>query len=340
MSSRYIFTLFATAFTVALVFLLPGQTLAEQTFEDPAGRFAMDLPEGWEPVPQENENVYVFKADGASIVIGYMKWLVDTEELFSKAVNLMNDSLSEATPEGFIEDMVISGNPARWGVYTGMKEHEDLMVKIYALLGAVSLGDGGIYFQSYLNEDSMNVHGRSVETAFQSIRKAGQSFTGPEDVRTGFLEPSIANTPAEQEKIFSHELITFTLPPGWSQQQMPEDAEKELVGWFRSLRIAGSLLANCHRGFLMSRDKALNAAQESAEKELPGASPMKLRKLEISGQEVPVTVYQGTLGESPMAAVTLTIKTERCWLNLVGTAPFQKEAELEKELIEIAASAK
>jgi hypothetical protein len=119
-----------------------------------------------------------------------------------------------------------------------------------------------------------------------------------------------------------------------------EGAGRDVVGRFKSRGMGGSLLVSCHRGFLMSRSKAMGEAREAAEAAIEGASPVKVRRVEMGGQEVPVTQYQGTEEGAPMAAVTLTIKTGRCWLNLLGTAPARNGDELEEQLIGIAASAK
>jgi hypothetical protein len=336
MNSRYIFTLLA----LALMFLLPVKALAEYTYEEPGGKFAIDLSEGWALAPQGNENVFVFKTREGRIIIGYLPGVVQTDELFSKALGVMKATMAQATSGGFIKDMTISGHPARWGVYSGLVEHGGAMVKLYALLGAVSLDEGGIYFQSYLNEGAMKAVGQSVERAFRSIRNVGQGVTAPENIQGTFSEPAPSNTPVAREKVFYHERVVLTLPPDWEEQPLPEDASKESVGIFRSLSMGGSLAASCHRGLLMSRDRAMKAAREDAEEAVPGASPVQVRRVEISGQEVPVTLFRGTVQGVPTAAVTLTVKTGRCWLNLVGTAPARNGEDLEVELMEIAASAR
>lgn len=334
-----IFTLLA----FAMMFVLPGKALAEYTYEEPGGRFAMDLPDGWALAQQGNVNVYVFKAWEGRIIIGYLPGVVQTDELFSKALGVMKATMAQATSGGFIKDMTISGHPARWGVYSGLVELRGNMVKLYALLGAVSLDEGGIYFQSYLNEDAMKAVGQSVEKAFRSIRNVGQGVTAPEIIQGTFSEPALANAPIApiaREKVFYHELVVLTLPRDWEEQPLPDDAGREWVGLFRSLSMGGSLTATCHRGLLMSRDRAMKAAREAAEAAVPGASPVQVRRVEISGQEVPVTLLRGMVEGVPRAAVTLTVKTGRCWLNLVGTAPARNGEELEAEMLEIAASAR
>ena len=41
-------------------------------FDDPEGRFSIDLPAGWQLAPQTDTDVYVFEGEGSNVIFQYM----------------------------------------------------------------------------------------------------------------------------------------------------------------------------------------------------------------------------------------------------------------------------
>ena len=66
---------------VAIFIFWTHTAKAANTFEDPQGRFAIDLPSGWELDPQTDETVFVFKGDSKSIIIQYFAFHYFTSDL-------------------------------------------------------------------------------------------------------------------------------------------------------------------------------------------------------------------------------------------------------------------
>ena len=90
-------------------------SLAQTTFEDPQGRFAIDLPKGWQLDPQQEDALFVFKGDGKSIIIEYVSGVNDAGALMKKAqATLVASGLTNPVLDGDLMDMTINGHPARY----------------------------------------------------------------------------------------------------------------------------------------------------------------------------------------------------------------------------------
>jgi hypothetical protein len=314
---------------------------AANTYEDLRGRFVIDLPEGWQLQPQTEDTVYVFKRDNDSIILEYVLSTNDPDQLLKKALVTLNLSgLRNASPEGEVKSLTVNGNPARWGVYKSEMNVGSIKVTLFGLVGSVSLKERGVYFLSIMNQNKKAVLDEPLKKAFQSIRNPGQAVTGVSDVKA-----VSAKTGAGSPTPWEHESVKIILPPGWKEKPKLQSFEKEVIGWFEYEPLGGTMLAVCYRGFGMDTSKALKAAKQTVEASIPNANPTKAYELKLdNGQKTPVIVYQGTSvsrgTEVRMGAVTATVETKKCYLDLIGFVHATGTDELERNIVEIIRSAR
>lgn len=125
---------------------------ATNTFEDPMGRFVIDLPEGWKLEPQ---TVYVFKGtlNSNSIIMEYLENSKSAASAFNSGINsLKGAGLPNASAVREVTDLSINANPARWGVYSDELTYGSAKVLLYGLLGAVSLEKRGRLFSIHCKQ--------------------------------------------------------------------------------------------------------------------------------------------------------------------------------------------
>jgi hypothetical protein len=181
-----------------------------------------------------------------------------------------------------------------------------------------------------------------LEKAFQSIRNVGQDVTGVSDEKT----VTAAVVTSDEPTTFEHELLSLTLPPGWKQNELGRNFEKEVAGWFMSDQImAGNLLAMCYTGMLMNESKVSKAAKITVESSMPDARSTNEYEQELGGRrKAQIVVYKGSGvargQEVAMAAVTATFKTSKCWVCLLGISAASSAPQLEEQVVEVARSAK
>ena len=325
---------------MALVFLVSTSVQAANVFEEQGGRFAVNLPDGWSLTPQQEDTVYVFKGSGVeNIIIQYVPNETSVSKLFKMSVDTFRQAgIPNAEPDGAIKDMNVNNHPGRWGFYKG--EYSGNKVKLNAALGAVALKDAGVSFVSVLSDASRGKMAKIIEQSFQSIRESGQTVTGVSGAKS-----VAADTTASQPTEFKHELLSLTLPPGWTSQKLPQNFEKEVIGWFLSDRIiGGSVLAICYRGFGINQENVAKASKATVEGSIPNASLVNAYDMEHKGGKVPVVVYRGSkvsAGQDiPMSAVTTIVKTDKCRLAVVGFSQAQGASALEKQVLDITQSAR
>ena len=317
---------------------------AANPFEDSKGRFTIDLPSGWKLDPQTDETVFVFKGDNKSIILQYFTDINDRGDLFTQAVNQLKlAGLPNASPVERSKDLTVNNNPARSGLYSDEMAVGATKVKLYGLLGSVSLKKGGVYFMSILNESTLKTMRNTLETSYQSIRNSGQPLSGA-DVETRVVHDK---TPAES-MTFNHKLVTLDLPPGWVTQAIPANFEKEVIAWFKSKTIPGATVMVMayskfrynYRGVRISGLRTIAAAYPKGQKALK--NPAKLRTK--NGYAAVYELWQGVGGDgantvliqSPMVIV----KANSCWLMMIGYTGDPLGSQLEKDFTEIFQSVK
>ena len=337
---------YSAVFLLAVGFF--GIAHAANTFEDPKGRFVIDLPPGWKLAPQTDETVYVFKGDDMSIIIEYDPAQSDAGALFAKGVTTLKASgLPNALPAEEIKDLTVNGNNARAGLHADEVVYGSVKVKLCGLLESVSLKKGGIYLLTILGDSSLKKNRGAIEAAFHSVRNPGQAVTGAADIRPAVLtaaapaKSAAAGTPG----VFEHQYLTLTLPAGWRSAELQPNFEKEIIGWLKSDTIPGaSIMASCYRGMGYNYGKVRIGGLKTVAAVYPKGQKMLKEKTKVrtaAGEKAVVEVWQGltdtgTLMQSPMAIV----KTRNCWLMMTGYVLDANGAQLEEDFMKILESAK
>jgi hypothetical protein len=311
---------------------------AQTTYDDPQGRFAIDVPKGWQLAPQTDDKVFVFQGEGKSIIIECVPGMNDPAELFKKAETTVRLSgMAKPALEGEITVMTVNGLSARWGVFKGTMSG----VTLAALCGVVANGENGLYFLSFIAVTDMTAWKGKLEKAFQTIRAKGGKVTGVEGVKA----VAAAAAPAAEPTPWKGALVSLTLPPGWTETPKPRGIEKEVQGMFANASLPGvTLMAVGYKGAGMSMAKALDAGIKTFKIPVPNAQPVDVQEMEIEGKKVNVVVYKGTsVGagtEVEIGAVIAVMKAEKCYTNLIAIGQATVLAEMKAQVLEIAKTVK
>lgn len=334
---------FISPIIVAVFFGFPSVTIGETVeVED---RFVIELPDGWEQQPQASPYAYQFSKESASLIIGYYPFADTKNEIWKTAMDAVPDDLGEVSPEGSLSELLVNNHQARWGVYSGENEYQGIKVKLYFLVGAIALDEeSSLTFLSVLSHDKKEKWEKAVEKSFYSIRLPGEAMTGAKKEGTISAEAlASSNAPSTSETPFRHELLSLTLPAGWENKTIPDNFEEEVIGWFDDGQ-SGTVMALCLTGFFSGEDSSIDQAKSTAEAGLPNVKQVKNDKVDLGNGKSGTlqkfngsSVYEGT--EIHLSMVTLTFKTEECWLNLIGTTSKQGEGMTQK-ILQLAQSAK
>jgi hypothetical protein len=320
--------------------------IAVNAFEEPEGRFAIDLPSGWELQPQTDQTLFVFAGPAAAqIVVQYLDGAEGCAQLFQSALDAAKTTLKNLVPEGKLTDLMVNGHPSQWEVLAGTTTAPNgVKVRLYALLGGVMLRGGGVAFQSYLHDGNRKTIEGIVKSAFATIRLPGEPVTGATDRIAAATEPR-AEVSDQRDRTFSHELVTLELPTSWKSEERPKNFEKEIVGYFVSDRVPGAnLFVVCYKGLLLDKSKVFRAAKLSAEGAIPNCQPTMFSEDEKTARGKPITVMccSGTLAvagsDVTLSALTATTKGKQSWVNLIMTRPGLCSPETVGELTRIARS--
>lgn len=333
---------------MGLLLLVPTSAPAANVFEEQGCRFVIDLPGGWDLMPQKNETEYVFKGNGPEmIVVEYLHRDNDVGGLFKKAISSFRRAgAPDAEPDGAIKDMKVNDHPGRWGLYEGEYAGVDKL-KLNAALGAVALKDGGVIFVSILNDASGGTPVKVIEKSFRSIRECRQTVTGVTEVKSASGET--ADSQAAESKHELHALmfpltLPLVLPSGWASAPLEQNYEKEVVSWSLAEGRTGRIvLAYCFRGAGSSESNVLRAVQDKIT--TSGILEPKMinsYEIEHEGIKIPIQVYSNTnQGQQvAMAAVTAVKNTRRCRLALTGFSQASARPDLEKDILNMIRSAR
>lgn len=308
---------------------------AQTAYEDPQGRLAIDLPQGWQLAPQTDDNVFVFQGDGMSIIIEYVPGTSDIGELMKKAETTLRASgLTNPVLDGGLLDMSVNGHPARWGVYKSGK-------LLGSLLGAVSLGENGLYYISVMAQSALTKWKDRLEKSFQTIRMPGEALAGAADIKAAAVAEPSAGTPTE----WKCDTVSLTLPPGWVEKPKPRGFEKEVKGWFMNDNLPGATLTVVsYKGMGMTMGKAFDAGTKSITIPMPGLKPVEAEEISLENGKVSFAAYRGMAAaggtEVELASVVVTTKAGKGFTNLLLTGLAVHFAELKTQALEIAGSAR
>lgn len=331
--------------TLFIFLLLGGVSLyAANTFIEPKGRFAIDLPAGWKLQPQTDEKVYVFKESADSIIMEYFDGALSREELFQKGVATIGFSMPTAAVQGDILDKKINSNPARWGIYRDTLLVGKTKVVLYGLLGSLSLKKGGLYFLVIVNEQTLKAKQKMFEETFQSIRDPEGTLTRTVDEGKAVPASPAPQTAAGEPLKFNKRNVSMVFPAGWVEVDKSGQFEPEFLGFFESRTVPGTTLfiyayTGFTAGYTNLRIRGLKTIAQMyprGQEDLKKTKTVKTNK----GNSAKVELWRGYLvsGDTVIAKQSPLgiLKSEKGgWLMLIGVVPDASGPWFEEEFIKI-----
>lgn len=154
---------------------LPRTAYAQNVFQDPRGRFSIDLPPGFALSSERVERSFVFQVADARLFVSVMPGPGDRDGLWRSALDDFTGPGVPPPPAESVSDLEVNGNPARIAWYAIDAGGEGTKVPYIVLLGAVvSRGSGtGVVCFCLLNERAARQWGDALRKAFGSIRVPG-----------------------------------------------------------------------------------------------------------------------------------------------------------------------
>jgi hypothetical protein len=323
--------------TVLAVVLAAPPAAAQLNHEDPLGRFAMTLPQGFKLVKEVSDLMYQFEQGGTTIILFVQDGTSDRAQAFRDAVGMFATETPPPPPEGTVYDLVMNGNPARQAQYTFEVAAGNKKVPLTAFLGTVTLEGANlsVAFISMLNEQALKKWKTGIADAFHSIRMRGASVTGASEpvLVTDALAAAAAAAPAST---FEHALITLDVPAGWTATPGEENnivvIERKDVA---TLRVIGGTGSDWGKSATELID-ALAAGFQSAlpvfnQTRPPYEEPTATGGTVLLAEYEGVVVAQGR--EMPQWAIIGARRDERGGVGFVWmTPPEKKDAALEQVL--------
>lgn len=201
------------AAAIAAATLCAGSAAAQSTFTDMEGRFALDLPKGWQ-IQNQQTDIWTFGRSGAPmIIVQFVRGAADRQAAFDQATMVMLQANGYAMPPAdSLRDLEINGNAARRAIFPLSVTAGANTVVLTTFLGSAVLegGEGAVTFASFAGPQ----HGKylaELGTAFESIRLPGAKVSGARNLRVATL--TLRDTASRS---FSHALVQATVPPGWT----------------------------------------------------------------------------------------------------------------------------
>ena len=152
-----------------------------------------------------------------------------------------------------------------------------------------------------------------------------------------------------QGNSFTYKNLTLSLPEGWSLQDIPKNSEKELVGSFKSEKIAGtSVLAFCYTGWPYTNYSNVRiAGLKTIAASFPKGQEMLKKPTKMKtdgGYAAAIEFWKGAVDaggqtvflRSPMGI----IKTKVGWIMMLGFTPDSTGDQLEEDFVTMIKSIK
>ena len=194
--------------------------LAQETYQDPQDRFAIDLPKGWNLTKEQFNLVYQFgsKGVGARFIIVCYPGDSDRAEVFAETVESLTASDLVAPPPDTVVDMTLNDRPARWAEYESPIQYGTVTIQMHVFVGAVvsEEDDLGVGFSAFMGPATYKRYGESIRDVFQSIRLHGRGKTGVSGV-SGVAAPEPGRDLGPST--FEHALITLDIPADWTAKK-------------------------------------------------------------------------------------------------------------------------
>jgi hypothetical protein len=168
--------------TAVLACAVSSAGLAGNAWEDRLGRFALDLPAGYELKTESGDSFYTFGDSNpvGNICLVYRASASSLEEMFDSLVSGVTGHGFDAPPAGAVANRALDGATTRWAEYRTAAEFDGREVEFTVYVGAVfAPGSGSAGFVTYSVVNGGNDdHRRLARQAFDSIRLDRRSPTG------------------------------------------------------------------------------------------------------------------------------------------------------------------
>jgi hypothetical protein len=323
---------------------------AQNTHQDPLGRFAIDLPAGFKLQTEQLDRIYVFERSATRIMLVVVTDVSDRDAVWANAVESFTGKTVQPPPDGTVFDMDVNGNPARLAQYTFDVDNNGKSIRVTGKLGVVMLEgtETGLGYLALLNEKDVKQYGEATVQAFNSIRLPGAPMTGASAPVAAVVKPpapaagqeiaipTAAAAPQAPASTFQHPLVTLSIPAGWTATagegaQIAEIAHPDYL----SLRVVG-LEKN---KFGKNRDEILKALVQGLQSQIPSFNQTK-PPYEIpldAGGSALAAEYEGTIvaaGQSmPHRGLVVAMKDSRRGIGFMWVAtPSDWDAGLEQVL--------
>lgn len=306
-------------------------------FEDPQGRFVIDLPEGWSVKPpgegiMKNDLLTEFDTGGKTLTLAFNPGVSDPDRLIRHCANQFK--FLQVEFDGTVTRMTVNGHPSRWGV---LKTPLDPGMVVFC--GSLAFELDGIYVFSVLRVDDLPAHRDKIESAFRSLRLQGESVSEPSEIAEVAPPPAPRATTAE----WTCDAFSMNLAAGWIDKPIPRGFEKEVKGWFANEAMDGVTGFVAHyKGLGMSMGKAFDAGMKSLTIPTPSLQPVEAEEAELGGKKASIAVFRGPVaaagGETNVAGVVVTIKARKGFVNLIVVGPAAYQADLKTQAKEMAGS--
>ncbi|MFZ5785413.1 MAG: hypothetical protein ACOY3Y_03125 [Acidobacteriota bacterium] len=304
-------------------------------FEDPQGRFIIDLPEGWAVKPPgegvlKNDLITEFDTGGKTLTLAFNPGVADPDRLIRHCANQFK--FLQVEFDGPVSKMAVNGHDSRWGV---LKTPLDPGMVVFC--GSLAFEPDGIYVFSVVRVDDLPAHRDKIESAFRSLRLQGESVGETSEITEVAPPPAPRATTAE----WTCDAFSMTLAAGWIDKPIPRGFEKEVKGWFANEALDGVTGFVVHyKGLGMTMGKAFDAGMKSLTIPTPSLQPVEAEEAVLGGNKANVAVLRGPVagagGEVQVAGVVVTIKARKGFVNVIVMGPAGYQADLKAQAKEMA----
>ena len=163
-----------------------------------------------------------------------------------------------------------------------------------------------------------------------------------------FVSMGFAIQALAEENVFKHQYLSLTLPDSWVTQDIPSNFEKEVIGWLKSEKIAGtSITVSCYRGRRYNYRKIRIAGLKTIAAAYPKGQEMLNKPTKIrtdSGYKAVVELWRGTVDAGGQTVFLQTpmgiVRSKHCWVLMLGYTPDSSGAQLEEDFMKIIKTAR
>jgi hypothetical protein len=207
---------------------------ASVLYQDPNGRFAIDLPPGFVVKSADESSARFDNAAGAGwFQLTTVTASNDLEVVSSTTRKVFDKLLPNAKIDGGPKDFMVDGRPARWTVYRGTMTAGGITQLTVGLGGSLSLPKCGVMLVAALPPGTYDQCGDAIAASFKTLRAGGGVKvpgaaipTAPAPAAAGGTAPAAGTVTkeafgatstvnADGSTTFRHPAGSFDLPPGW-----------------------------------------------------------------------------------------------------------------------------